>query len=344
MKNVENLINPPSSDSKEFSSLVASSMQGLKQYYLLVSAWELGIFEHTVSPLTYQELAQQMGSHEIMTKLFCEALSEIGMLTKKDDKYSNSPLASNYLVPSSYLYKTKTLEMLEKNAKRWANLSKIIKEGPIERKRTAMFGGGRVIRIAESGEAGSVFNVIDVAKKHLDIQRWRKIIDVGGGHGLYAIAFSALNPKLEAFVFDQPHVTPITTQYIDNYNAKKVHVISGDYNKDSIGKGYDAIFSSFNQTCSDPKFIPIFFEALNPSGDLILRRHKEKTHVDPLQTLDWNLVHFEGRKLGVNPHYSGKFIRKAEYIKRLEEAGFSVHANVPVDEGSELIFARKPLP
>ena len=34
------------------------------------------------------------------------------------------------------------------------------------------------------------------------------MIDLGGGHGLYAIALAALNPALEAYVFDLPLVIP----------------------------------------------------------------------------------------------------------------------------------------
>jgi hypothetical protein len=342
MKDINNLIKDPSSISKDFSELVKNSTEGLQRYCLLVTAWELGLFEHTVTPKTHQEIAQQMSSHEIMTDLFCEALTEIGLLTKSGDKYVNSSLTSNHLVKSASLGQAKTVGRLKKDAERWAQLSTIIKDGPIESKEPMVFSPEMIHLMAEGCETGSVFKVMEVVKKHVDIQRWRRMLDLGGGHGLYAIAFAALNPDLEAFVFDQPHVTPVTSQYIKAYNAQRVHLISGDYNKDSIGDGYDAIFSSFNGTGSDPKFISIFANALNPNGDLIIRRPKEPFHHhNPVQHLNWNLVHFKGHEIGMKHHFP--HIPDAEYVERLEAVGFSVQETVVVDEMSEILFARKTL-
>jgi protein-L-isoaspartate O-methyltransferase len=343
MKDINHLIREPSSGSKEFAALVTKSTEGLQRYYLLVAAWELGLFEHTVTPKTPQELSQQLGSHEIMTTLFCEALTRIGLLTKNGGKYVNSSLTTNHLITSASLCQDRTVEKLKNNAEHWAQLSTIIKDGPIKSTETVMFRPAIIHLMAEGCETGSVFKIIDVVKEHLDIQRWRKMLDIGGGHGLYAIAFAALNSDLDVFVFDQPHVTPVTSQYIDAYNAQRVQLISGDYNKDSIGQGYDAIFSSFNQTGSDPKFISTFADALNPNGDLIIRRPGEHMHNDPVKNLDWSLVQFKGHKIGLKPHSFNTRISEAEYIKRLEEAGFSVHATVVVDEMSEIIFARKTL-
>ena len=279
-----------------------------------------------------------------MTKLFCEALVQIGLLTKKGTKYVNSSLTNHYLVESSSLYMSKTLDFIKNNAILWAQLSSIIKNSPVTKDTKVEFAGGRLFRIAEKSEAGAVFEIIELVKNHVNIQRWRKMLDIGGGHGLHAIAFATLNPQLEVFVFDQPHIIPITSQYIEAYKSEKVHVISGDFYKDRIGQCYDAIFSSINQTCSDSKFIPIFVDALNPEGDLILRRFKEKLEIDALKTLDWNLVCYEGRKIGRKPYSCARATKplpRDKYIEHLKSAGFIVHAIAPVDSISEIIFAKK---
>lgn len=73
----------------------------------------------------------------------------------------------------------------------------------------------------------------------------KKLLDLGGGHGLYAIAFAQLNPNLDVSIFDLPHVAEITRDFIKRYRMKdRIKVIAGDFTKDDIGNGYDIIFAS----------------------------------------------------------------------------------------------------
>jgi len=342
MKDVNNLITPPFPRSKAFSTLIMKSLEGLKRYYLIMTAWESGLFDCTVTPKTHQDLAKQLGYQEIMTQMFCDALTELGLLIKKDGTYVNSPLAHNYLSRSSSRCMTNTLQNMKTNAKRWNQLATSLRDGPIIKDKQDMFGDSWIISIAEWAEAGSVYNAIKVVTTYLNIHRWRRLLDIGGGHGLYSIAFAALNPELEAFVFDRPNITPITCKYIDAYDAMRVNVISGDFYTDSIGECYDAIFSSFNQSCHDPELIPKLMSALNPNGDLVLRRFKDNSREGALKKLDWNMIHFEGKKIGDKPHSARKFIDRDEYSRLLKASVLNILDIAPVDEMSEIIFARKP--
>lgn len=341
IKDVNDLLNPPFPRSKAFSTLVMKSLEGLKRYYLIVTAWESGLFEYTVTSRTYQDIAKKLGYQEIMAQMFCEALTETGLLIKEGDAYVNAPIACTYLTRSSSHYMLNTLRNLKASADRWKHLATILRNGPVTKNKQDIFGDCWIKSIAEWAEAGSVYNAIKVVTAHLNVHRWRRLLDIGGGHGLYSIAFSAINPELEAFVFDRPNITPITCRYIDEYGAKRVHVISGDFCVDSIGEGYDAIFSSFNQSCHDPELIPKLVSALNPDGDLVLRRFKDDSREGALSRLDWNLTHFEGKKLGSKPHSSRKVTTKDDYVKALEASGVTILEIVTVDEMSEIIFARK---
>jgi protein-L-isoaspartate O-methyltransferase len=342
MKQINNLLNPSFPRSQAFSTLIKKSQEGMKRYYLIMTAWDEGLFECTVTPKTSQEIAQQMGYHEAMTQMFCDALTEVGLLLKEEDKYSNSPLTRNYLTKSSSRYMSHSLENMKENAKHWSQLPKLLRDGPIIKEKSKVFGEDWIVRIAEWAEAGSVFNTIKVVTNYLNVHRWKRLLDIGGGHGLYSIAFAALNPELEVFVFDRPQITPITCRYIDEYEAQRVHMISGDFYTDSIGEGYDAIFSSFNQSCFDPELIPKLVKALKPNGDLVLRRFKDNSREGALKVLDWNLVQFEGKKIGSKPHSSGKIVDRDEYLENLEASGLIVLDIVHVDEMSEIVFARKP--
>ncbi|MGD6935060.1 MAG: methyltransferase [Candidatus Bathyarchaeia archaeon] len=343
MKNAKNLIVPPKPSSAEFSILMNGSLDGLKRYTVIMTALDAGLFECTITPKTFQAVAEELGAfHPLMIQMLCETLVELKLLTKQDERYVNAPLAATYLCQSSPLYMKNSLNNMKMNANRWAQLPAIIKNGPIIQQRQNFFTQSWLGGIAEWAEAGSVASTLNVITNNIDTQHWKRLLDLGGGHGLYAIGFTALNLQLEAYVFDLPQVAPLTNEYIKQYDSNRVHFIPGDFNKDNIGEGYDVIFSSFNQSGNDPEMIPIIFKALAPGGDLILRRFKDSSGEGALQTLDWNLHGFEGKKIGSKPHSSGRVVDRTTYLKRLAESGLNVLKTVSVDEISEITFARKP--
>ncbi|XHH09936.1 MAG: methyltransferase [Candidatus Bathyarchaeia archaeon] len=342
MKNAKNLIAPSKPSSAEFSTLMNSSLDGLKRYTVIMTALDAGLFECTITPKTFQTVAEELGAyHPLMIQMLCETLVELNLLVKQGETYVNAPLTVAYLCEKSPYYMKNSLQNMKMNANRWAQLPVIIKKGPIIQQRQNIFNQTWLGGIAEWAEAGSVANTLNVIAKKIDTQHWKRLLDLGGGHGLYAIGFTALNPYLEAYIFDLPRVAPLTNEYIKQYSANRAHFIPGDFTKDDIGEGYDVIFSSFNQSCNDPEMIPKIIQALAPSGDLILRRFKDSSREGAMQTLDWNLQGFEGRKIGSKPHSSDRVVDRATYLKRLVESGLNVLETVSVDEISEITFARK---
>jgi hypothetical protein len=344
MKDPKTLLTPPSIRSKAFAALMENALQGLERFYLLTTAWDSNLFEHTVTPKTAHELAHALNYHEAMTVMFCDALVEMGVLAKSGDAYVNTPLAQTYLTPSSEHYLTYTLHNMKRNADRWTQLPKLLKNGPIMQERTELFGENWLLSIAEWAQAGSVSDTINAVKPHVNWQNWRRLLDLGGGHGLYAIAFTALNPQLEAFIFDLPRVVSVTRKYVEEYNVQNVHILPGDFYHDSIGQDYDVVFSSFNQSCSDPTLIPKIVNAVKPGGDVVLRRFKDSDREGALKTLDWNLLAFEGKQLGSKAHSAGPIVEREAYLDKLKQAGLEVQEIVSVDAFSEIIFARKPTP
>jgi hypothetical protein len=75
---------------------------------------------------------------------------------------------------------------------------------------------------------------------------------------------------------------------------------------------------------------------------LVLRRFRDNSREGALKKLDWNMIHFEGKKIGGKPHSAHKFIDRDEYCRLLKAAGLTILDIAPVDEMSEIIFARKP--
>ena len=88
--------------------------------------------------------------------------------------------------------------------------------------------------------------VLNYISKYEEFKNAKKLLDLAGVHGLYAIGFSMLNKNLKCYVFDLPNVIEETKKFIKKYNAKNVFTIAEDFYKDDIGKGYDIIFCSYN--------------------------------------------------------------------------------------------------
>jgi hypothetical protein len=131
-------------------------------------------------PKTVQAIAEETGGyHLLMMEMFCDSLAEIGLLKKQEDKYVNSELTSTYLSKQSPHYMKITLQNQQNSAARWTTLPTILKNGPIMQKRDDIFGANWLKGIAEWAETGSVADVLNVVKNHVNVQRWMRLIDLG---------------------------------------------------------------------------------------------------------------------------------------------------------------------
>lgn len=67
-----------------------------------------------------------------------------------------------------------------------------------------------------------------------------RVLDVGGGHGLYAIELCRNHPDLSATVFDHPEALEVAgTEIAEAGFGDRVTVAGGDYWSDDLGTGYD---------------------------------------------------------------------------------------------------------
>lgn len=73
----------------------------------------------------------------------------------------------------------------------------------------------------------------------------RRLLDVGGGSGAYAIAFAQANPEPRAEVLDLAPVCRIADRHIREAGLEaRVQTKTGDLTKDEFGAGYDLILLS----------------------------------------------------------------------------------------------------
>ncbi len=104
----------------------------------------------------------------------------------------------------------------------------------------------------------------------------RRILDLGGGSGVYSIAFAKASPDVKCEILDLAEVTPLTTEYVSKAGvAAQVGIRGGDMLHGDFGSGYDIIM--LNAIChmfSEEQNRDIFrraCKALAPNGRLVVQ-------------------------------------------------------------------------
>lgn len=357
-RRVSDLMQKPEVEADLLFKLLDSSIKGLRECRLIATALELGVFEALKVPLSAETLAKKLGCSPVLMPHFCDALHDLGLLDRfkegeywektdpqkkenESDVYLVSELSATYLLKTSPFSQQHYLAERLRNIELWARLPQILRNGPEIVEKGPFFG--EIIQcMAENACCGVLQETVKIAMENIDFKNVKKMLDLGGGHGLYAIAFAKLNENLQAFVFDLPSVTEKTKHFIEKYGASNVDVIPGDFFKDEIGGGYDLIFSSFNPGGKVPSLIPKIAEALNPGGIFITRQvPDEKMKFSPLLSLDWNLWTFKDVKKGDSSYSFENSIPFSEYIEKLGSYGLEVFQSLDMGEAARIVFARK---
>jgi len=318
-----------------------NALTGGRQYHAVMAALDLGLFEHLREPKTGSECAQVLGCRQEIVTLLCEGLVTLGLLEKTGEEFCNSEITRKCLVAGSPFPQQHAIAFQKKLAGFWADLSRIAKEGPVTCDRAQMFKDVIIPSMAENCRCGLLQQVTASVATIPEFPAARRLLDLGGGHGLYSIAFCQKNPGLNAVVFDLPPVTDATRDFISRYRADRVSVQPGDFFKDSIGSGYDIVFSSSNPGGKVPELIPKIAAALNPGGLFINKQAIDDAPYDPWLSLEWNLWTFEGVQKQPARYVFANSVPFAEYNRLLGEHGFVVREVVPIDTQSAMTIAEK---
>jgi ubiquinone/menaquinone biosynthesis C-methylase UbiE len=168
----------------------------------------------------------------------------------------------------------------------------------------------------------------------------KRMLDVGGGSGAYAIAFAKANPRLRAEVFDQPAVLAIAERHIHEAGlTERVTTRAGDLRADEFGGGYDLVLISAICHMLAPEenrnLLARAYRALEPGGrvviqDFLLRADKTGPRAGALFSLNM-LVNTRG----------GASYSEDEYTAWLRAAGFGEVRRVPLAGPAGVLIASR---
>ena len=236
----------------------------------------LGVFEALRDgPLTAAQLAGRIKADERGTTRLLEALDAVGYVKKKrDGRYAATAMTAKWLprlaagIRASERNLLQPLEYLEESI------------------RTGEPSVNSYERYAEDQSWWREQQDVMIAVAHMvgdDIvarvklpETARRLLDVGGGHGLHAIKFCRRYPQLSATVFDLPQALEVAREVIAaEAMGERVSVQAGDFWKDDLGNGYDAalVFSivQMNSPDKNAELLRKVAGALNPGGLVVIQ-------------------------------------------------------------------------
>ena len=109
----------------------------------------------------------------------------------------------------------------------------------------------------------------------IDLSGRKRLLDLGGGPGTYAVQFCLANPELTASVFDLATSQPFAASVSQRFGvASRVDFVPGDYLMDPVPGGYDVVWLSQILHAEGPEDCLTILRkaagALNPGGLLFV--------------------------------------------------------------------------
>jgi len=302
---------------------------------VLLAAVELDLFTAVGQGCSAREAAARLDTNPRATEALLNALVAVGALIKKSGVFQNTPETARYLTDSSPDNQRPSLMHTVNVWKAWITLTDCVRKG------TAVMPPGVEARDAQWTESfiAAMHSNAETAAgpvvREVGTEGVRRLLDVGGGSGAYAIAFAKASPVLHAEVLDLEPVTRIAQKHIRQADLQnRITTKVGDLTKDELGSGYDLVLLSAICHMLGPEenqdLLGRCCRALRPGGRIVIRDFI----LEPDKTAPKGAALFALNMLVATRN--GSTYTEAEYTSWLQQAGFS-HVRRPDPSGDLLI-------
>jgi (2Fe-2S) ferredoxin/SAM-dependent methyltransferase len=317
------------------------AFNGFRESRALLTAIELDAFSAVGTGADAPTVAARLGTDPRATESLLNALVALELLGKRDGTFTNTPVAARYLVAGAEHDSRAALTHTAHLWARWSTLTDCVRQGTSV---TAARGRSRDDDWTEAFIAAMHKNArlrTPLVVQAIGLDGVRRVLDLGGGSGAYAIAFAQARADLNAEVLDLAAVVPIAQRHIDAAGlGKRVQTRVGDLHHDAYGEGYDIVFASaichMNSPDENRAMFRKAFAALAPSGRLVIQDFvlgPDKTAPKTGALFALNML------VGTA---AGSAYSEREYVEWLRETGFADARRVPLPGPTNLVIARRP--
>jgi SAM-dependent methyltransferase len=235
--------------------------------------------------LSGEEIASRWNGNPRSVRMLLEAVAAMGLLEKKENKYSNTEAAKTFLVKTSPAYMGFAVKHHHHLVQAWSKLSQAVKTGkPVRKKRRTRSELESFLMAMYNNASGLAPRIT----REIDLSQRRHFLDLGGGPGTYAIHFCQANPGLKATVFDLATTAPFARKTIRRFGlGSRIDFQAGDYLHDAVQGTYDVAWLSQILHSMGPESCRTVIEkavsVLEPGGLILVHEFLlNDTHDGPL--------------------------------------------------------------
>ena len=243
----------------------------------LLTAVEIGLFE-ALGPSGRRKarpLAKALGTEARATELLLDALTGLGVLVKRGGAYSIRREMRPFLSagPDS------ALGMLRHHARLWGvwnHLTESVRVGRPPQPEGGFRGGPADARAFTVAMRDGALRLAPKVAEEISFRGRARLLDLGGGPGVYAAAFARRHPGLEVIVVDLPHVCAVGRELVREERdvADRITYHPADLDHDDLPQA-DAAFLSHvihSQTVAEVRSLfRRVRKALAPGGTFVVR-------------------------------------------------------------------------
>ena len=243
------------------------------------AASKLGVFEALApEPLTATAVATQIGADRRAVFLLLQVLDGLGYVERKGARYANTALTRKWMLASSATSMAAGLDFWGTTlATLWQDLEGTIRAGhpAVDFYRWLEDHPATLAAFQQWLAASAHQTASEIAARIRLPRNARRLLDAGGGHGYYSVAFCRRHPRLAATVLDFPAALESARQTIAAEQMEgRMAVQAGDLLHDSFGSGYDAVLL-FNiihghTPAQNAELLRKAAAALNPGGRVVI--------------------------------------------------------------------------
>jgi len=274
-----------------------------------------------------QDIARRSGGSERGTRILCDYLTIIGLLSKAGDRYALTPESSMFLSKKSPAYIGTVGDFLVSPAimRHFDDLTSTVRRGTTAPEGNIVAGQeqehwvtfARAMTPMMMPAALSIADALDIGAAGRV-----KILDIAAGHGLFGTVLAQRNPQAEVVAVDWPGVLTVATENAAKMGvADRVRTVSGDAFSVEYGRDFDIVLLTnflhhFDQaTCV--RLLEKVGRALKPGGRaVILEFVPNEDRVSPPMAAAFSLT-----MLAETP--GGDAYTLAQLKKMIAAAGFS---------------------
>jgi demethylspheroidene O-methyltransferase len=219
----------------------------------LAACVELNLFERlAASPLTAAELAAEANLPRLSAERLLEAAASLGLTQRRGDGRWGLGALGAAMVGNEAV-----TAMVRHHRALYTDLADplaLLREGRGELARYWAYAGGHAderapgaLESATTAPYSALMSATQplVAGQVLDaypIGRHRRLLDLGGGEGVFVAEALACAPKLEAIVFDLPAVADAARARFARLGlAQRAQAVGGDFHRDALPPGADVV-------------------------------------------------------------------------------------------------------